>query len=156
MGNDRGMTRTMEDLDLELDREVADTGRRGPVSAVGRVVTAPFRLVAAVVVLAAKVVGAVFGILALPFVLAGVVVRKVVGLLADLVYGVWRVVSWLFALVAGALLLVLKLLDATVGNLIRLVYKVVFGTLKFVLKVITFGKLGKKAVEIASDDDDEG
>ena len=148
------MTRTMEDLDHELDLEVADRGR-GPVGTVARVATAPFRLVAGVVMFLAKVVGAVFGIVALPFVLAGVVIRKLVALLADLVYGIWRVITWIVALVAGVLLFVLKVLDATVGNVIRLVYKLVFGTLKFVLKVITFGAIGRKAVDVVTDDDDD-
>ena len=147
------MTRSMEDLDLELDLEVAESPGRGVVGKTGRVITAPFRFVGGLVMLVAKLVGAVVGIVMLPFVLVGALLRKIIGLIADIVYGIWRLVTWVIALVAGALLLVLKLLDATVGNLVRLVFKVVFGTLKFVLKVITFGKLGKKAIEVASDDD---
>ncbi len=42
-------------------------------------------------------------------------------------------------------MLVFKIIDATVGNLIRLVVKVVWGTVKFILKIVTFGRFGRAA-----------
>lgn len=146
------MMRSIEDLDLELDLEVADT-KRGPVGKAARVVTFPFRLVGGAIGLVVKIVAAVLGLLLLPFVLAGALVKKVVGLVADLVYGVVRLVAWVVGLVLGAVMLVVKLIDATVGNLVRLVFRMVFGTLRLLIKIITFGKLGKKAVQAASDPD---
>jgi hypothetical protein len=71
---------------------------------------------------------------------------------------VWRVVMLFVNLVLGVFRLVFKVIDLTVGNLIRLVFGLVWGTVKLFLKIITLGKFGKAgaaALIVASAADDD-
>ena len=146
-----GMFRSTPDLDdVDLDLHLATARKRNPVRAVGRVVTFPFRAVAAVVGGIVGIVVLLLSIVLFPIRLAIGLIRRLVGLAADIVFAIWRVAMWAVGLVLGVFKLIFKLLDATIGNAIRLVFKIVFGTLKLILKIVTLGRFGRSAAAAAA------
>lgn len=144
------MRRSFDDLDLDLELEL-DALRASPTHKAARAATAPFRVLATLAKGAASVLTTLIAIVVFPIRLAIGLVLGVIAIAADLTYGIWRTVMVLVGLVAGVLLVVLKILDATVGNLLRLTFGLVFGLVKLILKIVTLGKFGKKgAVAIAA------
>lgn len=137
------MFRATPDHDDDLELHLATERRRNPIGALGRAVTFPFRAVAGIVLGVVGLGVAVVKIVLLPFRLVLGLIKRIVGFAADIVFALWRIVMLLVGLVVGLFALVFAILNATIGNLIRLVLKVVFGTLKFVLKVVTLGRFGR-------------
>ena len=131
--------------DPDLDLDLASTGSPSRLSAVGRLLTLPFRIVAGLARFAFAVVRGLLAIVMFPIVLGIAAVKRIIGWAADITFALWRVVLFLVGLVVGAVKLVFRVLDATIGNVIRLVWKLVWGTVKLVLKILTFGRFGRAA-----------
>ncbi len=137
------MATAIPDSDLDLD--LVSTGKPSRLSAVGRLLTLPFRIVAGLARFAFAIVRGLLAIVMFPIVLGIAAVKRIIGWAADITFALWRVVLFLVGLVVGAVKFVFRVLDATIGNLIRLVFRVIWGIVKLVLKIVTFGRFGRAA-----------
>lgn len=102
-------------------------------------ITFPFRAAGAIVRGGIAVVSAVIAVVVFPFKLAWGVTSRLVRLAADIVYAIWRV----FAGIAGAIMAVIgfgfRVLDRTVGAVVRLVLRLVRGIVTLPLRAFKIG-----------------
>lgn len=136
-----GMAKTVAVLDaLEPDLDQAVAKRRGPIGKLFRLVTLPIRLVLGVIKALLAVVRGVVKLALIPLRLAVAAIRGVVNLASDITFAIWRGVAKIIGVVLGLVKLVFRVLDATIGGAIRLVLRIVKGTVKFVLGGLIPGK----------------
>lgn len=140
----RTRTRELPDLDLDtatLDEATDTGGGRGLFGNLLWTIALPVRLAGGLVgVVVLAVIGVVRGIM-IPVRLALTLTKKIVQWASDLVYAVWRLVLLVVGAVLGLFRLVLAALNATVGALVRLVFRLVGGVLRSLLWIFTLGKL---------------
>lgn len=130
---------------------VADAGVIEVVDAVGNgdakprrggvvgLITLPFRLVAAAVRATVAVIVLVGSVLLFPFKVAWAITSRIVRLAADVVYGIWRFFLGILAAIAAVLRFIWKVIDRTVGALIRLVFRVLRGIITLPLRAFKIG-----------------